>query len=75
MEKSRRNKLAGSKKGDSKSAKYFQTHPEAREKKNKYNTLYHSTEQRKEYRAELNRANRKMKSKEGDVFGKSCVFQ
>lgn len=54
-----RNKLAGKSTGKSRSAKYFATHPEAREKKNQYNKEYHSTEKRKDYRADLNKANRK----------------
>lgn len=54
-----RNKLAGTKKGKSDSAKYYQSHPEARKKKDAYNKKYHSTEERKQYRAELNRENRK----------------
>lgn len=58
MAQSKRNTLAGTKTGKSKSAKYFQTHPEARKKKNEYNTEYHSTEERKSYRAGLNKANR-----------------
>jgi hypothetical protein len=53
-----RNTLAGKSTGNSKSAKYFATHPEARAKKNAYNTKYHATAERKAYRAELNRANR-----------------
>jgi hypothetical protein len=53
-----RNSLAGSKKGTSKSAKYFQENPEARAKKNAYNKEYHASKERKEYRAELNKANR-----------------
>ena len=53
-----RNGLAGSKKGTSKSAKYFQENPEARAKKNAYNKEYHSTEERKNYREVLNKANR-----------------
>jgi hypothetical protein len=53
-----RNGLAGSKKGNSKSAKYFQENPEARAKKNAYNKAYHSTEERKNYRESLNKANR-----------------
>lgn len=51
--------------GKSKSAKYYQDHPEARKKKNAYNTKYHSTKKRKKYRAELNAANRK-RGKKGD---------
>ena len=54
----RRNGNAGHSTGKSESAKYFATHPEARKKKNEYNTKYHSSEERKEYRAELNRENR-----------------
>lgn len=58
----RRNKLAGTKKGTSKSAKYFQTHPEARAKKDAYNKAYHATPERKKYRASLNSANKKAKT-------------
>lgn len=53
-----RNKLAGKSSGKSKSAKYFASHPEAREKKNAYNKEYHSSEERKNYRTRLNKANR-----------------
>ena len=60
-----KNKLAGTKTGKSKSAKYFQSHPEARKKKNEYNKDYHSTPERKQYRAELNKINRQ-KGKVGD---------
>lgn len=60
-----RNGLAGSKKGKSKSAKYYQSNPKAREKKKDYDKKYHSSEERKEYREQLNRANRKM-GKKGD---------
>jgi hypothetical protein len=55
----KRNTLAGTKKGSSKSAKYFQSHPEAKAKKDAYNTDYHKSEDRKKYRAKLNKANRK----------------
>lgn len=58
MAKSTRNKLAGKSTGKSASAKYFASHPEARAKKNAYNKEYHSTDSRKHYRVELNRANR-----------------
>lgn len=54
-----RNKLAGKSTGKSKSAKYFASHPEAREKKNQYNKEYHSSSERRKYRADLNKANRK----------------
>ena len=53
-----RNGLAGSKKGNSKSAKYFQENPEARAKKNAYNKAYHSSPERVNYRESLNKANR-----------------
>jgi hypothetical protein len=54
----RRNKLAGTSTGKSKSAKYFASNPEARAKKNAYNKAYHATAERKAYRAKLNKANR-----------------
>lgn len=57
-----RNKLAGTKKGRSKSARYFQENDDAREKKNEYNKKYHESEERREYRSELNKANRKAKT-------------
>lgn len=55
----RRNKNAGTSTGKSRSAKYFAKHPEARKKKNEYNTQYHSTPERKHYRARLNKLTRK----------------
>lgn len=58
MDKSKRNSLAGRSTGKSRSAKYFAANPEARAKKNKYNTEYHKTTERKQYRAKLNKANR-----------------
>jgi len=54
-----RNKLAGTKKGKSKSAKYFHNNPEARKKKNEYNKKYHKKKSRRKYRSALNKANRK----------------
>jgi hypothetical protein len=45
-------------KGKSKSAVYFQKNPDARNKKNAYNTSYHATPERKKYRVRLNKANR-----------------
>lgn len=53
-----RNKLAGTKKGKSESAKYYQENPDARKKKKAYDTEYHSTSSRREYRSELNKVNR-----------------
>ena len=61
MDKSKRNSLAGKSTGTSKSAKYFASHPEARAKKNKYNTTYHATDERKNYRESLNKVNRQTK--------------
>lgn len=55
---SKRNKLAGTKKGKSESAKYFQDNPEARANKDAYNTRYHKTTKRKRYRAKLNKKNK-----------------
>jgi len=54
----RRNKKAGKSTGKSRSAKYFAKNPEARAKKNAYNTKYHASAKRKKYRAKLNKANR-----------------
>jgi hypothetical protein len=54
-----RNKLAGTKTGKSKSAKYYQDNPEARKKKKEYDTKYHSTPERRKYRSELIAENRK----------------
>jgi hypothetical protein len=42
----------------SKSAKYYAENPEAREVKKKYDTKYHSTEERIKYRTFLNKKNR-----------------
>jgi len=58
-----RNKLAGKYTGKSESSRYYATNPEARRRKNAYNKRYHATEERKEYRAELNAANRRMGAK------------
>lgn len=58
MAKSKRNTLAGKSTGKSDSAKYFASHPEAKAKKNAYNKKYHATEERKNYREELNKVNR-----------------
>lgn len=53
-----RNKLAGTKKGTSRSAKYYHENREAAKKKAEYDKKYHANEERKQYRAELNKANR-----------------
>ena len=54
-----RNTLAGKGKGKSRSAKYYAVNPKARKKKQDYDKKYHSTPERKKYRAELNAKNRK----------------
>jgi hypothetical protein len=54
-----RNKLAGTKKGNSRSAKYYHENRDAAKKKAEYDNKYHATEERKQYRAELNKANKK----------------
>jgi hypothetical protein len=53
-----RNKIAGTQKGTSRTAKYYQDNPDARKKKKEYDTEYHSTKSRREYRSELNKENR-----------------
>lgn len=65
-----RNSLAGKSTGKSKSARYFASNPDARRKKQAYDAVYSSSEERKRYRTKLNAANRKShaagKSKVGD---------
>ena len=60
-----RNKLAGTTKGNSNSAKHYQNNPKSKKKKDKYNKKYNSTLFRKLYRAFLNALNKK-KGKKGD---------
>ena len=43
----------------SKTARYYASNPKARAKKKKYDTAYHSTAERKDYRAKLSKARRK----------------
>ena len=43
----------------SRSAKYYAANPDARKKKQAYDKKYHSTDERKDYRAKLNKKNRK----------------
>ena len=54
----KRNSKAGTSTGKSTSAKYFAKNKAARDKKNAYNKEYHATKERKDYRADLNKANR-----------------
>lgn len=42
-----------------KTAKFYASNPEAKAKKKKYDTKYHSTDERKKYRAFLNKMRRK----------------
>lgn len=42
-----------------KTARYYKDNPEAKAKKDAYNTKYHKTKARKRYRAALQRENRK----------------
>lgn len=66
----RRNSNAGKSTGKSKSAKYFAANPKARAKKKAYDTAYHSTPERKKYRAKLNTHTRKKKTPGKDVSHK-----
>ena len=68
-EKKKRNSIAGTKKGKSRSAQYYHDNPEARKKKQAYDKKYHSTEERKKYRAALNKEN-KSKGTYGNKDGK-----
>jgi hypothetical protein len=45
-------------KARSRTTEYYANNPEARDKKKAYDTKYHSTEERKKYRAFLNKKNR-----------------
>lgn len=64
-----RNKLAGTKKGKSKSAIYYQNNPDAARRKQDYDTKYNGTGKRKKYRAVLQAINRK-KGTHGNHDGK-----
>lgn len=54
-----RNTLAGTQKGQSKTAKYYHENPKAAKKRDVYNKRYHSTPARRKYRAILQAINRK----------------
>lgn len=49
-----------------KTARYYKSHPKARRVKAKYDTEYHSTDERKKYRAKLNRERRRRKLRGDD---------
>lgn len=55
-----RNKLAGIIRGKGRTSKFYQSHPESKAKKDRYNKKYHSTTKRKKYRAMLQAINRRM---------------
>lgn len=61
-----RNSLAGTKTGKSKTAVYYQENPEAAKRRLKQQKEYASSGKQKKYRAELNKANKKLGSKKGD---------
>lgn len=67
-----RNRLAGTKRGKSATAKYYQNNPEAREKKKDYDSEYHSTPARKKYRSVLQAINRK-NGTHGNLDGKDVA--
>lgn len=67
-----RNRLAGTKRGKSATAKYYQNNPEAREKKKDYDSEYHSTPARRKYRAVLQAINRK-NGTHGNLDGKDVA--
>lgn len=66
----RRNNQAGKRTGKSKSAQYFAKNKAAREKKKEYDTEYHSSPERKKYRAKLNKETRKKRTPGKDVSHK-----
>jgi len=69
-----RNRLAGTKRGKSRSARYYQNNPDARKKKQDYNTKYNETPKRKKYRAVLQAINRD-KGTHGNLDNKDEAHQ
>lgn len=67
-----RNRLAGTKRGKSATAKYYQNNPDARENKKEYDTEYHSTPARRKYRSVLQAINRK-NGTHGNLDGKDVA--
>jgi hypothetical protein len=62
-----RNSLAGKSTGSSRTAKFYAKNKKSRDKKKSYDKEYHSSTERRKYRASLNKANKKSKlSKKGD---------
>lgn len=64
-----RNRLAGTKNGTSKTARFYHDNPEARKKKQEYDKKYHSTPERKKYRSQLQKENIK-RGTHGNLDGK-----
>ena len=69
-----RNKLAGTKVGDSRRARYYQDKPDARKTTSEYDKDYQDSDSRKKYRAELNKINRE-KGTYGNGDGKDVAHK
>lgn len=54
----------------SKSTAYYRSNPEAKAKKDAYNTKYHATPERKKYRADLDRERRARRNAGQSLAGK-----
>lgn len=67
-----RNRLAGTKRGKSRTARFYQTHPDAARKRDRYNKKYHSTPARRKYRAVLQAINRR-NGTHGNLDGKDVA--
>lgn len=63
-----RNRLAGTKTGKSKSAKYYHEHPEARDKKQSYDAKFNKHPEQQKHRSILQAINRK-KGTHGNLDG------
>jgi hypothetical protein len=63
-----RNRLAGTKTGKSKSAKYYQSNPEARDKKQRYDAEFNKHPKQQKHRSILQAINRK-KGTHGNLDG------
>jgi len=63
-----RNRLAGTKVGNSKSAKYYQSNPEARDKKQSYDAKFNKHPEQQKHRSILQAINRK-KGTHGNLDG------
>lgn len=63
-----RNRLAGTKVGKSKSAKYYHSHPESRDKKQSYDAEFNKAPEQQKHRSILQAINRK-KGTHGNLDG------